>query len=184
MTTRRRIPVYFAGLSLLGLCSALASKQPPSFPLRDAVVEYRQVVSGLVVDTVQIYYSSSKRRERVIDQRVGRGSFALQDDAAKMMYFVLPGSPPSYTETPLPEIRYIPTRQRATVAGLPCKIWQAEAKTGPNFRTQDCLTADGLLLRSVTDAPGGGTIVMEATSVSYGPQDPALFVLPQGAVRR
>ncbi len=71
----------------------------------------------------------------------------------------LPGRQPgSYT-----------TQDSAVVAGLPCTDWQtADAAGQPTLL---CLTADGVMLR----ASQKGQVLLEATAVSYGPQDPAVF---------
>jgi hypothetical protein len=39
-----------------------------------------------------------------------------------------------------------------------------------------CITGDGVLLRAVA----GGRTLVSAASVDYAPQDPALFVAPDG----
>ena len=60
------------------------------------------------------------------------------------------------------------------VAGLPCTNWQT-----PDNRGQPavlCLTADGVMLR----ASSGDQVLVEARSVTYGPQDSAAFAAPAG----
>ncbi|MBS0559770.1 MAG: hypothetical protein JSR21_06925 [Proteobacteria bacterium] len=70
-------------------------------------------------------------------------------------------------------------RGQATVAGLACTEWEATATDGR--RTVACITDDGVMLR----AQAGGRTLFEAVTVSYAPQDPALFAAPPGfAVRR
>jgi hypothetical protein len=182
MTAMLRFFISFGAVAVLSGSLAQAQKQPPPFPLRDAVVEYQQQAAGLTIDVVQIYYSASTKRDRVVSGRQGPGSFAIQDFGAKKMLFVLPGQPPSYSEMPLPDATtYVTTGERATIIGQQCEVWQVQATAAPALRTTVCLTPEGIMLRSTTEAPGGaGSIVMEATSISYGPQDPTLFVLPPG----
>lgn len=63
------------------------------------------------------------------------------------------------------------------IAGEPCTLWQA----GPaGRRTALCVTADGVLLRSVTPLSSGGENLLEAVAVRYGPQDAARFRVPEG----
>jgi hypothetical protein len=60
----------------------------------------------------------------------------------------------------------------AVVAGLHCTDW---SWTGEDLIVHVvCLTADGVLLRLVID----GQTIMQARSVSYGPQRPELFQVP------
>ncbi len=61
-------------------------------------------------------------------------------------------------------------RGDATVAGLPCTIWQLPDADSP----QMCLTEDGVLLR----VQSGDRVVAEATRVIFGPSNPADFTIP------
>ena len=58
------------------------------------------------------------------------------------------------------------------VAGLPCTNWQTADAAGQ--QTLLCLTADGVMLQ----ASQSGRVLLQATSVTFGPQDPAAFVPP------
>jgi hypothetical protein len=60
------------------------------------------------------------------------------------------------------------------VAGVPCTEWQTLDTQGQPVLA--CYTADGVLLR----ARRGGTVLVEATRVSYGQLDPAAFTVPPG----
>ena len=60
------------------------------------------------------------------------------------------------------------------IAGLACTNWQTGDAAGQD--TLLCLTGDGVMLR----ASQRGQILLEATTVSYGPQDPAAFKAPDG----
>lgn len=61
-----------------------------------------------------------------------------------------------------------------TVAGLPCTDWRTHDNGGGDATV--CFTADGVMLR----ARVAGKTIVEATSVAYGPQNPADFAVPPG----
>lgn len=61
-----------------------------------------------------------------------------------------------------------------TVAGVPCTLWQTTDLRGSVVLA--CITADGVLLR----ASVGGHPVIEAKTVTYGPQPASLFAVPEG----
>ena len=63
------------------------------------------------------------------------------------------------------------------IAGVPCTDWQATDTQGQP--TIACLTVDGVLLRAMH----GDQVLIQASRVTYGPQDPALFQLPAGYTR-
>ncbi len=62
-----------------------------------------------------------------------------------------------------------------TVAGTPCTEWRTLDDGGAESTI--CLTDDGVLLR----ARHGQQILLLASSVRYGPQDPSLFSAPSGS---
>jgi hypothetical protein len=59
-----------------------------------------------------------------------------------------------------------------TVGGQTCTIWDVQTQ---GVDAKICKTADGVLLR--TDGTG---MTITATTVKYGPQDPARFHVPAG----
>jgi hypothetical protein len=61
------------------------------------------------------------------------------------------------------------------VAGLPCTEWRTRDSEGRGVRA--CFTADGMLLRAVTEA---GQVLLLAVDVRRAAQDPALFAIPAG----
>ena len=63
------------------------------------------------------------------------------------------------------------------VAGVPCTDWEAMDTQGQP--TVACITDDGVMLRAMR----GRTVLLQAQRVAYGPQDPALFRLPDGYAR-
>jgi hypothetical protein len=60
------------------------------------------------------------------------------------------------------------------VSGLPCTAW--ETRDMSNDPASACITPDGVLLQ----LRARGQVVLTAASVRYGPQDPALFRIPNG----
>ena len=63
------------------------------------------------------------------------------------------------------------------VLGMACTDWTT--RDSKDRVTEICVTADGVLLRVRVD----GRVRADAARVEYGPQDPALFQLPQGYTR-
>ena len=67
------------------------------------------------------------------------------------------------------------TRQTGqTIAGLSCTNWQTVDASGAPAVL--CLTADGVMLQASRE----GQLLIQATSVSYGPQDENAFSVPAG----
>ncbi len=62
----------------------------------------------------------------------------------------------------------------ATVAGQTCTVWSTTDARGEEVRS--CVTADGVLLRATI----AGHTVVEAKSVSYGPEPASVFAVPTG----
>lgn len=60
----------------------------------------------------------------------------------------------------------------ATVAGLSCTEWHTTDSGGQPATV--CLTADGVLLQARNDT----RVLVQASSVTYGPLDPAVFRIP------
>jgi len=60
-----------------------------------------------------------------------------------------------------------------TVAGLACTEWKS-ADNGGN-PTLLCVTPDGVMLRARTPE---GSVLLQAVSVEYAPQDPSIFAIP------
>ncbi len=67
------------------------------------------------------------------------------------------------------------TRQDAAdIAGLHCTNWLTADAGGHD--TTLCLTEDGVMLRASQD----GRVLLQATGVQYGAQDPSAFLPPEG----
>jgi hypothetical protein len=62
------------------------------------------------------------------------------------------------------------------VAGEKCAVWEVAPATDAEAAGSACIARDGVMLR----ASSGGQTVMEAKSITRGPQDPALFAPPAG----
>jgi hypothetical protein len=80
----------------------------------------------------------------------------------------LPGQPGGATFT---------RRGTDQVAGVACTQWEATDTQGQ--ATLACLTDDGVMLRAMR----GRAVLIQAQRVTYGPQDPAIFKLPDGYAR-
>ncbi len=165
-------------LAMLALpaAPAAAAEHPPTMPQRDVDVTYRllQAAPGTPAMTQRNRWSVSTGRLRVDPPTPG--IYMIMDYRAKRMAVVKPaaravldmasadpGLPGAYTQ-----------RDAGNVAGLPCTNWQTADAGGRD--TVLCLTADGVMLR----ASHGEHVLLEAVAVSYGAQDPAAFVPPDG----
>ena len=169
-----------AGLAaLLAAGPAVAAEQPAITPQRDVDVTYQlgQGAEGAPLSQ-RMRWSVASGRLRV--DPPSPGLFMIVDYRTKRMAVVkvaeravldlstagpgLPGAAAgSYA------------RQDATqVAGLPCTNWLTTDAGGRD--TTLCLTQDGVMLR----ASQAGHVLLEASAVQYGPQDPAAFTPPDG----
>jgi hypothetical protein len=67
------------------------------------------------------------------------------------------------------------------VAGQACTVWRIDPPAGEEDEVKRaCITADGVPLRLVTGEGSEAETDYVATEVSYAPQDPARFRVPQG----
>jgi hypothetical protein len=183
-----------SALSLLILIAAgppaTAQQQPPAMPSRDVAVRYRVPDSPPTTDRVAWLAAEGRMRTEgraltrrvthVIDTRssnvtalldsertyhdLGRVASAMTQDYS----FIRPG------------MRL--TREGADrVAGLACTIWRVEVQgRSPDDVRRACITEDGVPLRLVEGRGADAETLYEATEVSYEPQDPARFRVPQG----
>ncbi len=160
--------------------AALAAEHPPITPQRDVDVIYATAAprDGGPPLTQRMRWSVASGRLRV-DPPTG-GLYMIVDYRAKRMAVVKPDARAvldvSTLGPGLPGAAagdYV--RQGAgQAAGLPCTDWQTSDAAGQ--QTLLCLTPDGVMLR----ASQGGQVLLEATRVSYGPQDPSAFQPPEG----
>ena len=130
---------------------------------------------------------------RVADQKLrvdmpGGMGWSVMDQRAKTMFVVMEqqhvvmemplnsGAGGLQVPTQPPETARFTRGGTATIAGQSCTIWRYENQGSTG---ESCMTADGVMLRS-TGTVNGQTATMEATEVSYGPQDAARFTAPAG----
>lgn len=167
--------------------SARADAAPLLIPTRDVDVVYRMPVPPTAPAPALAAPAPTQRlRWHVADRRLrvdppGEGVFMIVDYAARRMQMVEIG-PRTVVDMPTPPglgaAAAAGTRferlGEATVAVTPCTEWRTTDMQGS--ATTVCLTADGVLLR----AASGGRVMIEATRVSYKPQDTVLFQVPEG----
>jgi hypothetical protein len=172
-------------MALLAAPAAQAQDQPRLEPTRDVAVTYRLVGAG-AQGQVAMSWRASARQARldnpdgsflVADLAAGSG-FMAHDQARELM--VLPAPP---TDAGVPGL--VPPGGRFVrdgadkVAGQDCQGWRVEMSDGGRGRA--CITADGVVLRSVgAGGPGQPEQGLEATAVAYAPQSPARFARPAG----
>jgi hypothetical protein len=164
---------------------ALAQDRPPLVPSRDVSVTYR-AAGAPPGQEMRMAWRVADQKLRV-DMPGGMG-WSVMDQRAKTMFVVMeqqriimqmplnngPGGVSIPTQPP--ETAKFARGATATVAGQSCTIWHYENQGATG---ESCMTADGVMLRS-TGTLNGRTATMEATEVSYGPQDAARFTAPSG----
>lgn len=169
-----------AALILLA-APAMADERPVTHPTRDVDVTYVATVGGrpvtqrtrtaagaglLRIDTPSPgLYMIVHRNAHLMDMvsQADRGVMEVPYDAARAG-----GSPESATFRRL---------GADTVNGLPCTEWATTDTAGRAVAA--CYTADGVLLR----ARAGATVLVQATSVVYGPLAAAIFTVPADYTR-
>lgn len=160
---------------------AAAQDKPSIRPQRDVDVTYAvvQPAAGGPPLSQRMRWSVARGRLRV--DPPAHDMYMLVDYPARRMMVVRPedkavldldASGPGLPGAPS-DGRF--TRQNAdAVAGLACTNWQVTDASGQMAVL--CLTADGVMLRASRD----GAVLLEATFVTYGPQDSAAFDTPAG----
>ncbi len=178
-----------SGLALAAVCATWAGAghadgPPPTVPTRDVDVIYQTARSDRAgheqVLSQRMRWNAKLGRQRV-DPPVSGVYMVLDTRAHRMMAVhdadrsVLELNAARATATPgLPKGGALAAVGSARVAGLPCTEWSTRDSAG--LPAIVCLTTDGVLLR----ATSGQHVLVEATSVTYGPMDPALFDAPPG----
>jgi len=180
----------FASLALVGLVLApgavRAADGPVLVPTRDVAVTYRMDAGGRMLEQ-RMRWSAAAKRMRVDPPTPG--IFVLIDYVAHRMEVVREPER-SFVEmaapATLPGMGAPATESRGggyvrggadEVLGMACTDWTT--RDSKDRVTEICVTADGVLLRVRVD----GRVRADAARVEYGPQDPALFQLPQGYTR-
>jgi hypothetical protein len=168
-----------------------AQERPPAMPTRDVAVSYKVDDAPPTVDTVAWLASEGRIRTEgkslinrvahLIDTRGGGVVVVVDADrtfhdlgrvAAVMTRDILPVQPAAKL-----------TKEGAdSVAGHPCTVWriEPEGEGDPDGARRACVTADGVPLRLVEGSGADASTLYVATSVAYGPQDPARFRIPAG----
>ena len=157
---------------------AFAEPKPVLQPTRDVDVTYKVPVptaSGTAL-LQRLRWSTATRRQRV--DLPTSGNWMVVDFAQHRMALVRDQSH-EVVDLPAPQSSDLPgggagyTRQSpATVAGIACTEWRTIDTRGQE--TLACYTDDGVLLR----ARSGDRVLMEAVSVHFVSQDPAIFQAP------
>lgn len=173
----------FSPLLLLLAGPALAQDRPPITPNRDVAVTYRVSGEGQPSGEMRMSWLAARNLMRmdmpggqgwmVMDLTAGTAFVAM--DAQRMLMDVPANSAPGRM-TPNPNARF--TREGpARIANTDCVNWRMEE---PGQAARICLTRDGVMLRTESLGGSGGGAVMEATAVSFGPQDAGRFQRPAG----
>lgn len=159
--------------------TAAAADRPPVTPLRDVDVVYAVPHAGDGPPLAQrMRWSVSAGRLRV--DPPAPGFYMIVDYRAKQMSVVKPAAkavldmPGAGPGLPGAAAGSYTARDKAEIAGLACTQWQTADAAGAE--TLLCLTDDGVMLQ----ASQGGHVMLQAVSVTYGPQDPAAFIAPDG----
>jgi hypothetical protein len=168
-------------LALLVAAPALAQDKPAITPQRDVDVTYAiaSPVAGAAPLSQRMRWSVGSGRLRVdppaqdiymvVDYRARRMMVVRPSDRAVLdLDAAGPGLPGAPSEGQF-------ARQAAeTIAGLSCIDWQTLDAAG--VPAVICLTPDGVMLRASRE----GQVLLQATRVSYAPQDSAAFDMPVG----
>jgi len=175
-------PIIPAALGLLALAApALAQDRPPLFPTRDVAVTYRAPQAG---GEMRMSWLAARGVMRM-DMPDGQGWMVVSPGREGGGFIVMPAQRMvmDLPEAQMAEARRLSPGPQARflregtdrIAGTPCTIWRVEEGRDTG---RVCMTADGVALRA--EQPGQPQSRMEATSVAYGPQDPARFERPRG----
>jgi hypothetical protein len=187
-----RLPLFIV-LSLLSAPRfAEAQEQPLLLPTRDVILEQR--MDDPIPTTQVVSYLASEGKMRTDTK--GNSNYIVIDFKEKVITIVNLGEPATYTEQPLTPFDDPQYKKggRSVVAGLECTLWQDDFKISKDpigrelrMRTTMCITDDGVPLQTIIEQVIEGNrqqILVEATTVRYAPQDPALFRPPTGAIRQ
>ena len=155
--------------------------RPQLLPTRDVDVTYRMIQHGQSLPQ-RMRWTAAARKLRVdppmpdlfviVDYDRRRLSM-VRDKERTVIDMAAPAQFLSGIQSRLTDV----VRQgEDRVAGLACTEW--ETKDLNNNPANVCITPDGVLLQ----VRSRGNVVLTAASVRYGPQDPALFRVPDGYI--
>lgn len=171
-----------AALLALGPAAAAAQDRPVLSPTRDVDVVYMMVQAdapgGPRVVEERMRWAAAAGKLRIDPPT--RGLWVVMDTASRRIATVRDGErsvleieSAQAAPVPLPQAGASFVRRGTdSVAGVRCTEWQTTDVTGAP--TLACLTDDGVLLR----ASGAGRVLVEALHLTYAPQDPAVFRIP------
>lgn len=167
-----------ATLVLLPALCAAAADHPQTRPTRDVAVIYRAgTVDGGAVFEERMRWDVADQKLRVDPPSAGlsmlvdyrKRQIAMVRDADRKVLIAQQGTgglPGEAAQGPY-------TRQgQEQIAGQSCTDWATISSAGDPTTT--CITDDGVMLR----ASSQGHVLLEAVSVAYVKQDPALFEPP------
>ncbi|NGM20906.1 hypothetical protein G3576_12845 [Roseomonas stagni] len=170
---------------LLAAAPAAAQQAPLMVPMRDVAITYRSTGGG---DPVTISMAWSAARKAVRMDMPGMGWSVANHGATPPSGFIVMEEARRVMDMPAQVLnRQIGAPRDARfvregsdrIAGQACTVWRYQSGADEG---RVCLTADGVMLRSqgsFAGQPGG----MEATQVTYAPQDPSRFDPPAGYQR-
>lgn len=177
---------FLAAAATLSALALPALAQPANLrPTRDVTVTYRMTgLAGMPPQETRMAFSVSTGKQRVdppgntgwilIDRQANSAVMVM--DAQRMVVTMPPATVAAMNQE-APAGATFTRKGRATVAGTACTEW--EMALG-QVRGTNCMTDDGVLLRSVSTGPNGAAVTMEATQVTYGAIDPARLSVPAG----
>jgi hypothetical protein len=171
---------FWLAAAFLAPITAWAADKPPIIPQRDVDIQYQMASPqpGAPSLLQRMRWSVTTGRLRVdpptpglymiVDYQGHRMQVVKPSDHAVLdMATAGPGLPGAAAGS------YI-QMGADQVAGLACTNWRTEDAAGQE--TVLCLTADGVMLR----ASHGDRVLLQASTVTYGPQDAAAFTAPDG----
>lgn len=169
---------------LLAAAPALAQDRPPITPTRDVSVTYRVTGEGAPAEMTMSWLATQGLMRMdmpggqgfiVVNPQAGSGFMAME---SMRMIMDLPAGAGGVDNFARASQSARFTREGSDrVANTPCTNWRIEDR-GETGRA--CLTADGVTLRASSGGGQSGRGAMEATRVTYGPQDASRFTRPQG----
>ena len=175
-----------ATTAVLAVVSLPALAQPTNTrPTRDVTVTYRMTgMAGVPPQDMRMAFSPSTGKQRIdppggvgwmlIDRQANSAVMVMDAQRATM---AMPPSAVAAMTQDIPAGATFTRKGSATVAGTTCTEWDMAAGEG---RGTSCITDDGVLLRTVSTAPNGAVVRMEATQVAYGPVEAAKLTVPPG----
>ncbi len=178
------VPALAVAAGVLGLGLSPANADPVPLPTTDFSLKADLKRGG----TIDIAHSQGRMRVEIQKPNIPGSMVGIIDLKARSMVVRTPNLPTMAVEIELPP-EYVLGALTGTglrvgedkVAGEACDLWkidpQMKSALGP---TTACITPDGIALRTAVEIKGTKQTVFEATTLTRGPQDQALFHLPPG----